>query len=157
MAAGDITTFAKFLLADKDQSTLSSMPIDFNGDTLKLVVLDNTFTPDTTGSSVQEHFDDISAKEVTTGTAYTGPITLASLSVTESGAVITFDATDVSIAADVGGGFIDARYFVIYKDSGTPATSPLIAVGDLGSDRANTTGVLNFTWAATGILTWTRV
>lgn len=157
MAAGDITTYQKWIQAQADAITLSSTPVDFDTDTIKVIVLDNTFVPDTTASTIQEHLDDVSAKEVTTGTAYTGPITLVGKAVTLSAGVVTFDATDISIAADVGGGFTDARYIVLYKDSGAAATSPLIAVGDLGSDRNNTTGVLDFTWASTGILTWTQV
>lgn len=156
MAAGDITPFMKHLKAQVDASTLASSPVDFDTDIIKIVILDNTFVPDTTLASIQEHFDDISAKEVATATAYTGPITLASLTVTSSGVVITFDAADVVVAADAGG-FTDGRFIVFFKDSGTPSTSPLIAVGDLGADKDLTVGSLELTWASGGILTWSRV
>jgi hypothetical protein len=156
MAAGDTTAYMKWVEGQVDQTVLSSLPVDFDTDTIKVIVLANTFTPDTTLATTQEHLDDISADEVTTGTAYTGAVTLATTTVTGAGAVVTFDADDVSIGADSGGGFTDARYVVFYKDSGAAATSPLIAVGDLGSDRANTTGSIDLTWSASGILTWTR-
>ncbi len=159
MASGDLTTYKNWLLAQADGDAgakLSSTPVDFNTDTLKIVVLDNTFVPDTASSTVQEHFDDISAKEVATATSYTGPITLASITATESAGVVTFDAADISILTDAGG-FTNGRYIVLYKDSGTPATSPLIAVGDLGVDRDITGADLNFTWSASGIITWTEV
>ena len=154
MAAGDITIYPKFIQSQADGSTLASV-VDFDTDTIKVVVLDNTFTPDTTASTIQEHFDDISAKEVATATAYTGPITLASKTLTLSGVVVTFDAADIEIAIDASG-FTDGRYIAIYKDSGTPSTSPLIAIGDLGSDKDNVSSTIELNWAATGLITWTR-
>ncbi len=155
MAAGDTTIYTKFIQSQANGSTLASV-VDFDSDTIKIVLIDDTFTPDTTSSTIQEHFDDVSAKEVSTGTAYTGPITLANQSIALSGSVVTYDADDVAIALDGGGGFTDARYIVFYKDSGTPATSPLIAVGDLGANKDNTASSIDFTWNASGILTWTR-
>ena len=155
MAAGDITIYDKFLNNQNGDASLASV-VDFDTDTLKVVVLDNTFSPDTGISSSQEHFDDISAKEVATATAYTGPITLASVTLVLTAGKSTFDAADITIAADAGG-FTDGRYIVFYKDSGTPSTSPLIAVGDLGADKSLVSGSLTFTWASTGIVTWTKV
>lgn len=159
MASGDLTLYTKHILSlfDGDGGgALSNTPVDLNTDAIKLVLLKNSFSPDTTGSTVQEHFDDISSAEVGIATAYTGPITLQTVTVTESGGVITFDAEDITVGIDASG-FSDARYFAIYHDSGTPATSPLLAVGDLGSDRANTVNSLVFEWGVTGIFTLTQV
>ena len=153
MALGDITPFQKFIQTHADKDILSSTPVDFNTDTIKVMLLDNTYSPDTTDSSATEHVDDVSAKEVITGTTYTGPITLTTPTVTISGGVTTFDADDVSIGVDASG-FTNARYIVLYKDSGVEATSPLVAVGDLGSDRDITGAILNLNWAATGLITW---
>lgn len=159
MALGDVTLYVKNIqsLFDSDGGgTLSGTPADLNTDTIKVVVLDNTFTPDTTSSTVQEHFDDVSAKEVATATAYSGPITLTTLAVTEAAGVVKWDADDIVIAADASG-FTDARYIAFYKDSGTPSTSPLLAIGDLGSDQDNTVTGVNLTWGAGGIFTITQV
>lgn len=157
MAVGDITPYQKWSKAQADSSSLSSMPVDFDTDTLKVIILDDTFVPDTTASTIQEHLDDVSADEViTTGTVYTGPVTLAGKTVALAAGVVTFDATDIALAADVGGGFTNGRYIVFYKDSGAEATSPLIAVGDLGANRDLTAGSLDFNWAGTGIITWTQ-
>lgn len=154
MAAGDITIYSKFLRGQVDGSTLSSVPIDFDNDTLKLVILKNTFTPDTSSTSVQEHFDDISAFQVATGTSYTGPITLANVTLSYTGDVVVLDADDVSIVLDAGSGFTDGRWIVIYKDSGTASTSPLFCVGDLGADQDISANSLNLLWASTGIINW---
>jgi hypothetical protein len=156
MAAGDLTFYTKFKEAtlDGDANTdLSSMPVNFEDDTLKIIVLTDTHVPDTDDVTTQEHLDDISANEVTTGTGYTGPITLSTKTVTRSGTTVTMDAVDVTIPQDAGTGFSNARWFILYKDSGTPATSPLIASGDLGTNRNNTAGDLTFEWAGTGIFT----
>ena len=148
MAAGDITFYAKYIKAAQDQSTLSSMPVDFDTDTLKVIVLTRTHSVDTSETSTDEHLDDISADEVSTGTAYTGPITLTTVAVAFNGLTTEVSADDVTIDQDVGGGFTDARFAVIYKDSGVAATSPLIVSIDLGEDRDNTLGDLIFQWGA---------
>jgi len=159
MASGDLTLYTKHIhaLFDSDaDGVLSGEVVDLDTDTIKLVVLKTGFTPDTTGSTAQEHFDDISSSEVATATAYTGPITLVGITVSEAAGVVKFDATDVTIAID-GSGFTDATHFAIYKDSGTPSTSPLMAIGDLGSARANTVNALVFEWGTGGIFTATQV
>ena len=160
MAAGDITVYSKYrkALLDGDAGgLLSNTPADLDSDTLKVMLLTTAFTPDTTGSSAQEHIDDVSSDQVSTGgTEYTGPVTLAGATVVESSGVVTFDATDITVGIDASG-FTDAGYLVLYVDSGTPATSPLIAVGDLGGAQVNTTAALILEWAASGILTLTQV
>jgi hypothetical protein len=153
MAQGDITTYNRYVQSLFDGNDYA----DLETDTIKVVVLKNTFTPDTGDASAQEFYSNISADQVVTGTAYTGPITLGTKSVTLSAGVATFDAADITIAQDVGGGFTDARYIVFYKDTGTPATSPLIAVGDLGGDTANTVAPVDFIWGSGGILTVQQV
>ena len=47
---------------------------------------------------------------------------------------------------------ITARYGVVYKDTGTPATSPIIAVIDFGSNQTSTAGTFALAFAAEGIL-----
>lgn len=159
MAAGDMTLYTKHIrtLFDKDAGgAISSGVVDLNADTLKLIVLKTGFTPDTTGATIQEHLDDISSSEVATATAYTGPITLTGVTVTETAGVVKFDATDITISIDASG-FTDATHFAIYKDTGTPSTSPLMSIGDLGSARAITLNSLVFEWGTGGIFTITQV
>lgn len=153
MASGDITFYNKYRLASQDLSTLSSMPVDLDTDTIKMILLDNTHTVDTGDSTVDEHLDDVSADEVATGTEYTGPITLANVTVALNSGVVEFKADDILLVQDGGGGFTDARYAVLYKDSGVEATSPLICSLDLGEDRDNTLGDLLFKWASGVVFT----
>ena len=47
---------------------------------------------------------------------------------------------------------ITARFAVIYKDSGTDSTSPLIAWVDFGADKVSVSGTFTLTWDAAGIV-----
>lgn len=149
MAAGDLTIYNSYLLSLQDGNDA----VDLDTDTIKLGMLDNTHNP-STGDAGDVYWSDVSAEEVTTGTGYsTGGPTLGSKTITLSSGVVTFDAADVTISQDVGTGFTDGRYFVIYKDTGTPTTSPLVAIGDFGVDKNNQTGIVEINWNASGILT----
>ena len=152
MAAGDITVFNKWKEAQADAG-LSSTPVDFDTDTISVAVMTDAYTPDTGDTSAQVYWSDVSASQVATGTSYTGPIALAGKTLALSTGVAVFDANDVVIAQDASG-FTNGRRLVFFKNTGTPTTSPLIAVGDLGANKAITAGSLTFAWAATGIVRW---
>lgn len=150
MASGDITFFNKWKKAQED-GTLTSTPVDFDTDTIKVAVMAATYTPDGGDASAQQYWSDISANQVALATAYIGPITLGSKTVTLSAGTVVIDGGDIVIAQDAGG-FTNGRWVVFFKDTGTPATSPLMWYGDLGSNRSIVTGSLTFSWAATGIV-----
>ena len=121
--------------------------IDLDTDTIKVMLLTSTHA---NNADTQEFIDDVSANEVS-GTGYTaGGATLANKAVTQDNTDDegVFDADDVSWAAST----ITARYAVIYKDTGTPATSPIIAIIDFGEDKVSSAGAFTITWAAEGIL-----
>src|SRR3972149_1597798 len=149
MAAGDITFYNKWKKAQWDAG-LTSTPVDLDTDTVSVAVMNDTFSPDTGDSSAQVYWGDISANQVATGAAYTGPIALATKTVTLSSGVAVFDADNIVIAQDATG-FTNGRRLVIFKNTGTPSTSPLLAVGDLGANKSIVSGSLTFSWAATGI------
>lgn len=125
--------------------------VNFNSDTIKMALLANTYTPDI---DTDIYFDDVSANELATGHGYTaGGVTLASKTVT---ADLTdnkgvMDCDDPTWTADATG--FTARYAVLYKDTGDPSTSPLIAYWDFGGDQnpvsinfvlvVNTEGLIN--------------
>lgn len=64
-----------------------------------------------------------------------------------AGAVM-LDAADAQWAAST----ITARYGVIYKDTGTPATSPLIALIDPGGNVTSSGGNFDVPWSPAGIV-----
>ena len=90
--------------------------IDLAADTIKVALID---TGTYTYSSAHDFYNDVSAGVVGT------PQTLGSKSITAG----VFDAADVTYTA-VSGSTVEA--YIIYKDTGNVATSPLIAYLDTG-------------------------
>jgi len=125
MATGVAYNMFKKLLLDGS--------IDFANDTFKMILLPDTHTPDI---DADEYYDDVSGDELTTAGGYTaGGATLAGKAVTvdDTDDEGVFDCTDISWTAD-GTGFT-CRYAILYKDTGDPATSPLIAYWDFGVNQ----------------------
>ncbi len=90
--------------------------INWMTDTIKVLLVDTgAYTPQT---SVHQHLSDIP-----TSARIAGPVTLTAKSTTGGAA----DAADITFTA-VSGASIEA--IIIYVDSGTEATSPLIAFID---------------------------
>ena len=107
--------------------------IDWASDPIKVMALDAfTINVDT-----QEFIDDISANEVS-ATGYTaGGSTLGSKAVTrdDTNDRTVFQAANVTWTIT---GSMSAQVFVIYKDTGTPATSPILGYDDKGSPQVRT-------------------
>lgn len=125
-----------------------STAINFATDTFKFMLLTSSHTTDI---DTQVFIDDVSANEVSASGSYSaGGATLTLTSSTDDtndrGAL---DATDVSFTSAT----IAARYAVLYKDTGTPGTSPIIAIYDFGSTITSTGGTFAITIHASGLLT----
>ena len=120
------------------ESFLSQNPsIDMDTDTIKAALVD---TGTYTFSSSHQYYSSVSG---VVGT----PATLASKTVTNG----TFDAADVTYSA-VTGASVEA--IIIYKDTGSAATSPLIAYIDSASSGLPVTpngGDITVAWNASGI------
>ena len=71
---------------------------------------------------------------------------------TLSAGTVTFDAADATWPQSAAG-FSNARKAILYKDTGTASTSPLIAYADFGADKGNVTGDLTLQMDAAGIIT----
>jgi hypothetical protein len=59
-----------------------------------------------------------------------------------------FDADDVVWTSST----ITARGAVLYKDTGTPSTSPLICYIDFGSNKSSNGADFTIQWSSSGIL-----
>lgn len=153
MATGDIKWFAAGLLQ------LGSKVHNLTSDTLKMGIVTSATVPniDTAvpawGAGGTTNF---SSNQVATATAYTGPITLASVSWTTIGSgpgVPTLRATDVTIAQDASG-FTNGAYGIIYND--TDASKRALGYVELssGGTASIQSGSLtiNFQGAGTDIL-----
>ena len=120
--------------------------VDWDTDTIKVALTTSSYTPN---QDTHDYYNDVT-NEVS-GTGYTaGGATLASKTNTyDSGTnVITLDAADVTWSSST----ITARYAVIYADTGTSSTSPLIGYVDFGSDQSSSAGNFTITWDSTGIV-----
>lgn len=127
MATGDIKWFRQGLM------DLGNKIHDMDGDDWRLGIVDTTITPAI--STAAPHWGgtgttDLSANQVATATAYTGPIALSS----EAWALITggvaMDFADVTIAQDASG-FTDGAWGIIYNN--TDANKRAVAYIELSS------------------------
>lgn len=123
-------------------ASVSGTPIILLTDTLKMMILTAGYTFSLANDRVRT--DVIPASNEVTGTNYTTrgfALTSRTVTLNTSTGVVTFDAADIT-AAQAGGGFANGRFVVLYKDSGTDSTSPLIAVYDPGLTFGNVSGPL---------------
>lgn len=120
--------------------------IDWDTDTIRCMLVTATYAA---SQDNDDYVNDVT-NEVA-GTGYTaGGAALANLTVTQDNTndLAMLDANDVTWAAST----ITARAAVLYKDTGTPATSPLIAYIDFGSNQTSTNGNFTIQWHANGII-----
>jgi hypothetical protein len=144
MAAGDLVVFPKFLEGLMD----GSFGVDFNSMTTYCALV-TTLT--TAGIPSHDFWDDISGNEVS-GSNYTaGGNSLSAQSVTTSSSFTIYNAAD-TLWAQHASGFTNARWAILYRNTGTGSTSALVAYLDLGSDRSNQAGDFTISWNANGIL-----
>lgn len=116
--------------------------------TLKAMILSNVHTTDVDS---QEFIDDISANEIT-GTNYTaGGQSLIGVTTTIDAATdkVKLDCSDIVFANLT---ISAARYIAYYIDTGTPSTSPIISIIDLGADQDRVAQPLTIEINADGIL-----
>jgi hypothetical protein len=135
------------LLYGSFPAKLANKEIDYDTDTVKVALCTSSYTP---AQDTHDYFNDIT-NEVT-GTGYTaGGATLASKTVTYTAGTNTqaFDAADTSWTSST----ITARYAIIYVDTGTASTSPLIGYVDFGADIVSSSGTFLIQWNAGGIFT----
>lgn len=128
--------------------TTADRRVDWVTDTIKVALCTSSFTPN---QDTQDFYDDISS-EVANGNGYTtGGATLGTKSV-------NYDASTNTVSLRAGASSwssatFTARYAVIYKDTGTGSTSPLIGYVDFGGDETVSSGTFTITWDATdGVL-----
>lgn len=145
MAAGDTTIFLNALLNEQN----GTAPIDWDTDTIKLALFGATATVTTIDTS-QSFYGSFTAHEII-GTGYSaGGVTLAGRSVSVSGSYVMLMGNPITFTSNAAG-FTGARWGLIFKDTGVPATSPLKARLDLGTLRSNQGGDFVVNWSGAGL------
>lgn len=137
-----ITAYAKWWV-----HALTDGVVDLNDGSYKVSLHTSTYSVSTAHETWDDTTNEVSGTNYTTGGSAIG-----SVSVTESGGTTTCDGSDVTWSQS-GGGFSDARYAVIYYDTGTTTTSPLQGYIDFGGNKGNVTGDLTIQWNGSGIFT----
>lgn len=137
-----ISFYSKYRKAQVDGN-----PIDFDTDSIKIMVLKNTYTPNVS-STGHEFLADVNSTQVALATGYAGPVSLANKAINYVANDPCLFADDITIAQDASG-FTDGRYFVIFKDTGNAATSRLVGVIDAGANVGNVAGPLVIDFDAT--------
>jgi len=120
--------------------------IDLDTDTIKVALVTSSYTPN---QDTHDFFDDVT-NEVT-GTGYTaggGALDNKAVTADTTDNEGVFDADDETWSTST----ITARGAVLYKDTGTASTSPLICYIDFGADKSSSAGNFTVSWAAEGIL-----
>src|SRR5574340_606680 len=102
-------------LYTKGKEALLSGAFNLSGDTIKAALVKSAYTPNL---ATHQYLSDLGANRLGTDQA------LSSKSVTSG----VFDAADTTWLAVTAGD--TATYVVLYKDTGNPATSPLLAILD---------------------------
>ncbi len=152
-----IAKYNKFLLTQMNggldttggSTASAARVVDFDTDNIKVMLTTVSYVPNSATQATK-----VSVTNEVTGTGYTaGGTVLGSPTVIDTAGTIAFDAADTTWTQNAAG-FSNARYAIIYKDTGTPATSTLICWIDFVTDKGNTTGDLILQWNTSGIVTW---
>lgn len=128
--------------------TTAARRVDWVGDTIKVALLGSGYAPD---QDAHDFYNDVSAQEVS-GSGYTaGGAALTGKSVVydaPTNRVQLRAATSVWSAATISPAFA-----VVYKDTGSAATSPLLAYIDLGGTQVIAGVDFSLVWdAVEGVL-----
>jgi len=129
--------------------------VDFENDTVKVMLIDNTRAPSQSSDANMASIDD---NEVSaTGAQYTaGGATVANCTVALSTGTVTIDSDDITWSQSSSSGFTSAYYGVMYKDTASPATDIPIAYEGFGSAYSNTSGDFTLEMSTSGIITITE-
>jgi len=146
MADVIFNSFKKKIMQGAD--TTASDAVDLKNHTIKVALVSTAYAPDV---DTDVYWDDASGSEIS-GTGYSaGGATLASkaLSTDTTDNEGVFDAANVTWSTAT---FANAQWAVLYKDTGTASTSPLICAFDMGAQSVsgadfviqwNTEGIIN--------------
>jgi len=119
--------------------------IDLLNDTIKVAFMAPAYAPNI---DTEDFYDDISASIASGSTDQT--LSSKALNIDTTNDRVEFDAADLSIPNETISGGTDMM--VVYKDTGVPATSPLICFIDIAEGTLTpVNGTLAVTWNAEGI------
>jgi hypothetical protein len=130
-------------------TSLNNKEINLTADTLKLMLMTSTYTPN---RGTHRYKSDIT-NEVAAGGGYTaGGTIIGSISLGVATNIWTITGANASWPSAT----FTARYAALYDATpATDATRPLVGYVDFGADQSPSNGTLSVTWNASGIGTVT--
>jgi hypothetical protein len=124
--------------------------IDYLTDTIKVMLLTSSASA-ALSQDTNEFISTLITYEVAaSGTYATRGVTLTNKTLALSTPMFKFDADDISLT---GVTWADVRYAIIYKDSGSDSTSPLMGYVDFGVTYNPKNAPMTITWGTDGLLT----
>ena len=129
---------------DKAKKYIGDGTIDLDDDALKIMLLADTYTPDSSDSVKA----DIVAHELAGAAGYnTGGYELQSVTWTEVDGVVSLDADDPEWTS----ASFTSRYAVVYSDTPASPADPLICLLDFGENKTALGGNFYVNFHASGI------
>lgn len=131
------------------QSILNA-EVDFDTDTIKAMLCTSAYVP----NQDTHRYKSSVTNELPTANGYT------LRGVTLTGKTVAYDTTTNTLTLDAAdpawaSSTLTARYLIFYKDTGTDATSPLLAYVDFGADVSSTSSTFTYQIPTTGIAQFT--
>lgn len=122
--------------------------VNFTDGNVKVALFTNAYTPN---QDTHDYYNDLSGEVAAGGGYAAGGAALGTPTVSydQPSNTIKFDGADVTWAAST----ITARYAVVYYNTGTAATSPLLCYVDFGADFSSSGGNFTIQWNSGGIAT----
>lgn len=132
--------------------TLEKFLIDTAGESLEaednlITLVSDSATPN---FDTMDFWSDLSANEVTGTNWAAGGVALTGTEITLSSGVLTFDATDISVASTT---ISNAMAAVLRTNVGAAGTDQLVLLADFVSAVSSSNGTFAINWAAGGIAT----
>jgi hypothetical protein len=132
--------------------TLEKMFIDTAGESLeaednRITLISDSATPN---FDTMDFWDDLVANEVTGTNWAAGGVALTGTEITLSSGVLTFDATDISVASTT---ISNAMASVLRFNVGSNATDQLVMLHDFVTAVSSSNGTFAINWSASGLAT----
>jgi len=125
--------------------------VDWDTDTIKVALFSQSASSFVTATSAYTYWSQIGSGEIT-GTGYTASGQVLS---SPSVSLVGYNPTRIKLTGSNiswESSTLSARYAVLYKWTGNPATSPLICHLDFGEQKTSSNGPFSLTWASSGII-----
>lgn len=129
-----------------EKALIDTLSKSWESETNKVLLDSDTDTP---AFDTHDFRNDV-VTEVTGTNWATGGVALTGTELTVAAGILTFDATDVSVASTT---ITNAMAAILYTDVGSAATDQLLGLWDFVTNVSTSNGTFGIQWHATGMMT----